>query len=199
MIDVLVADPPWKFGDNTPKGRSEQYKRMPLERIMGLQLPPLGNNAVLFLWRCAAMQLEALQVAIAWGFVPTADLVWRKLTKNGLEHFGSGYYTRGSVETCVICVRGSCKPVVRDQRNSFAAKMPYRNGKPWHSAKPDEFYAIVERMYPTARRYELFARTRREGWWQHGNQLPKLPLRLVSTGRSSSSSSTTPAPSADVG
>jgi N6-adenosine-specific RNA methylase IME4 len=171
VIDVLVADPPRKFGDNTPKGRSAQYKRMPLERIMGLQLPPLGNNAVLFLWRCAAMQLEALQVAIAWGFVPTADLVWRKLTKNGLEHFGSGYYTRGSVETCVICVRGACRPAVRDQRNSFAAKMPYRNGRPWHSAKPDEFYAIVERMYPRARRHELFARTRREGWWQHGNQL----------------------------
>jgi len=200
VIDVLVADPPWKFGDNTPGGRDRQYARMPLERIMGMRLPPIGNNAVLFLWRCASLQLEALQVAIAWGFVPTADLVWQKLTRNGLPHFGTGHYTRGSVETCVICVRGACKPAVRDQRNTFRAKMPYKNGRPWHSAKPDEFYAIVERMYPVARRFELFARKRRDGWHQHGRGLPKLPagrplLQLVG----GAPLPALPAPATDVG
>jgi N6-adenosine-specific RNA methylase IME4 len=39
-----------------------------------------------------------------------------------------------------------------------------------HSAKPDEFYAVIERMYPTLPKIELFCRSPRDGWSAWGNQ-----------------------------
>ncbi len=46
------------------------------------------------------------------------------------------------------------------------------NGKVIHPAKPDKFYEIVEELVgEKARKLELFARRRRDGWKQAGNQL----------------------------
>jgi N6-adenosine-specific RNA methylase IME4 len=41
-----------------------------------------------------------------------------------------------------------------------------------HSRKPDEAYALIERMYPDLPKIELFARARRPGWDVWGNQAP---------------------------
>lgn len=40
-----------------------------------------------------------------------------------------------------------------------------------HSEKPDEVMARIERLYPDARRLELFARRRRDGWEAWGNEV----------------------------
>jgi N6-adenosine-specific RNA methylase IME4 len=40
-----------------------------------------------------------------------------------------------------------------------------------HSRKPDEVAHRIERLYPHARRLELFARVRRPGWDAWGDQL----------------------------
>jgi N6-adenosine-specific RNA methylase IME4 len=40
-----------------------------------------------------------------------------------------------------------------------------------HSRKPDEAYEIIERMYPTLPKIELFARQTRPGWEVWGNQV----------------------------
>jgi N6-adenosine-specific RNA methylase IME4 len=39
-----------------------------------------------------------------------------------------------------------------------------------HSRKPDEAYALIERMYPDLPKIELFARATRAGWAAWGNQ-----------------------------
>jgi len=179
VIDVLAADPPWLFKDPLPgkRGASHKYPCLSLAQLIAFPLPPLGPNAVLFLWRCAAMQMEALQLAAAWGFTYKAELIWEKVTTHGKHHFGKGRYVRNAHETCLIAVRGRAFPEVRNVRSSFAAKMPTdARGGIMHSAKPDEFYWIVERLYSRARKYELFARHRREGWTQFGNQLPAAPV-----------------------
>jgi hypothetical protein len=41
-----------------------------------------------------------------------------------------------------------------------------------HSRKPDKAYEIIERMYPTLPKIELFARNVRDGWAAWGNQAP---------------------------
>jgi N6-adenosine-specific RNA methylase IME4 len=171
---VIVADPPWLFGDALGKrGAESNYACMDtdgLHHAMRAVLEPWDvlPNAVLFLWRVAAMQLEALSVADDLGFTVKAELVWEKLTKTGAPHFGMGRYVRNSHEICLIAVRGSAQPDVHNVRSRFAA--PVRE----HSRKPEEFYRIVERMYPHSRRIELFARTRRPGWIQHGLELGKF-------------------------
>jgi N6-adenosine-specific RNA methylase IME4 len=174
MLSVVVADPPWLFKDRIQeRGAQARYECMTTERICRMPLPDLGANAVLFLWRVATMQREALAVIDAWRFTLKTELVWQKTTTTGKPHFGLGRYVRASHETCLIATRGRAFPEVRTIRSRFSA--PVRE----HSQKPEEFYAIVERLYPfswNTKHYEFFARTRRPGYVQHGAELGALPL-----------------------
>lgn len=97
---VLVADPPWQFGDNTPhKGADDHYKTMPIEEIKAFPLPPLADDAVIFMWRVGggneadgSLGEQAYSVMRAWGFTPKSELCWQKtLTCKTCD--GQGYAT----------------------------------------------------------------------------------------------------------
>lgn len=79
---VILADPPWKFGDKLPgarRGAVKHYDCMTVEQIERFPLPPTHADAWLFLWRVGSMQEEALRVVKAWGFSPpTTEIVWVK-------------------------------------------------------------------------------------------------------------------------
>ena len=171
---IIVADPPWKFGDKLPgpgRGAAKHYKPMTVAEICMFKLPLLLPDSVLFLWRVSAMQEEALAVMRAWGFTLKSEIVWQKLTKNGKKHFGMGRITRASHETCLIGVRGKPKRQSGSVRSTFEAPVIYYpNGKIVHSAKPDEFYPIVEELY-NGPYIELFARRHREGWTCLGDEV----------------------------
>lgn len=170
---VLVADPPWKFGDKLPgpgRGADKHYPTMTIADLCRFPLPTLAEDCHLFLWRVASMQQEALDVAKAWGFVVKAEIVWRKQTVKGNRWFGMGRRVRMEHETALICTRG--RPVVLDRsiRSVFDAPVP--EGK--HSRKPPEFFAIVEKLCGAAdpsTHVELFARLTRPGWSTYGNEL----------------------------
>jgi N6-adenosine-specific RNA methylase IME4 len=173
VVTCVVADPPWHFADALPgktRGAARKYPCMTVEQIAALNpMPPeCSPNSVLFLWRVAAMQEEALRVIRAWGYTLKSELVWRKLTKTGKPFFGMGRYTRGSHETCLLAVRGRAPVAVRNVRSEFAAKVRE------HSRKPEEFYQIVEALYPHAMRFELFSRSPRRGWIQWGLESRKF-------------------------
>jgi N6-adenosine-specific RNA methylase IME4 len=166
-VRVVTADPPWKFGDSLPgpkRGAGKHYETMTVAEIMAFQLPRLQDDAFLFLWRVAAMQQEALDVAKAWGFTVKSEIVWEKVTEAGKDWFGMGHYVRASHETCLIATRGRAKVEDRSVRSRFRAPV----GR--HSEKPDVFYEIVQRLSygPYA---ELFARTSRKGWRQYGLEM----------------------------
>jgi N6-adenosine-specific RNA methylase IME4 len=138
---------------------------MTTPELCAFALPPLADDALLFMWRVAAMQQDAFDVVEAWGFKVKAELVWVKLTSTSSAlHFGMGRYTRAAHETCLIATRGRAKVRVHDQRSIFFAPV----GR--HSAKPDAFYWITMRLAegPYA---ELFARRHRVGWRCYGNEL----------------------------
>lgn len=167
---LLMADPPWKFGDALPgptRGASKQYPCMNVRQLCAFQLPPLAPDCLLLMWRVAAMQSEAILVLHAWGFQLRSELVWVKQTTTGKRHFGMGHYVRASHETCLIGVRGSVQVADRSVRSVFEAPVAR------HSQKPDAIYDIAERLVPGGPWVELFARRRRPGWMQHGNQLPE--------------------------
>lgn len=164
---VLVADPAWKFGDSLPgagRGAIKHYQCMSVEDIERFELPTLMDDCYLFLWRVSAMVEEAYRVCRAWGFVPKSELVWRKRTVNGAEHFGMGHHVRATHESCIIATRGKPKPKVRNIRSMFDAQV----GR--HSEKPDAFYELVER-FADGPYVELFARRERAGWTCLGNEL----------------------------
>lgn len=174
---VVVADPPWSFSDALgQRGAEANYACLDADGIFHAMRGVLERweplvterGSVLFLWRVAAMQFQALSVAEDLGYTVKAELVWEKLTKTGAPHFGMGRYVRNSHEVCLIGTRGRAMPDVHNVRSRFSAAVRE------HSRKPEEFYRIVERMYPRSRRIELFARTRRPGWIQHGLELGKF-------------------------
>lgn len=167
-VRVLVADPPWAFDDALPgpgRGAVKHYSTMTLDELKAFPLPKFDPaGAWLFLWRVAAMQREALDVMVAWGFVLKTELVWVKTTAAGVPAFGMGHYLRGAHEVCVVGVRGRVRPLMRAQRSVFTAV----RGR--HSEKPEEFYEIV-RALTDGPRVELFARRRREGFCAYGDEI----------------------------
>lgn len=178
---TISADPAWLFSDKLPgntRGASSQYDCMPWQDLCKLQLPPIADDAILFLWRVGAMQEQALAVMHMWGFDLKSEMVWVK-TKNGVVveddtpvddiglAFGMGHYTRYCHEVCLIGTRGKAASQVvqnHSQRSVFFAEL----GR--HSEKPDKFYGIVETMCKGPY-LELFARKQRNNWTCLGNDL----------------------------
>jgi N6-adenosine-specific RNA methylase IME4 len=167
---LLLSDPPWAYSDTLPgngRGAAKHYPCMNVRQLCAFRLPPLAPDCLLLMWRVAAMQSEAILVLHAWGFQLRSELVWIKTTATGKRHFGMGHYVRAAHETCLIGVRGSVQVGDRSIRSVFEAPV----GR--HSQKPDDIYDIAERLVPGGPFVELFARRRRAGWMQHGNQLPE--------------------------
>jgi N6-adenosine-specific RNA methylase IME4 len=166
---VLVADPPWRFGDKLPgpgRGAEKHYPTLSVGELCSFPLPPVADDARLLLWRVASMQDEALAVARAWGFTVKSEVVWLKRTVNGKRWFGMGRQVRMEHEVCLIATRGRPNnPRRKDVRSTFEAAA----GR--HSAKPEAFYDLVESLY-AGPYVELFARRHRPGWTCLGNELP---------------------------
>jgi N6-adenosine-specific RNA methylase IME4 len=166
---VLCADPPWFFGDGLPgpgRGAAKHYDLMTTEEICEYQLPVLADDAYLFMWRVSAMVEEAYRVVRAWGFEPKTEVVWRKKTVKGKRHFGMGWHLRAEHEACIVAVRGSPKPLVRNIRTVFDAPASRK-----HSAKPETFYTDVVEKLSKGPYVELFARSHRDGWTCLGKEL----------------------------
>jgi N6-adenosine-specific RNA methylase IME4 len=140
---------------------------MELQEIMDL---PVGNFAAarshLYLWVPNALLMEGLRVMKAWGFTYKSNIVWFKIRKDaGPDGRGVGFYFRNVTELVLFGVRGSMRTLKpgRTQVNMLATR------KREHSRKPDEIYDIIESCSPGPY-LELFARFRRDGWSQWGNE-----------------------------
>lgn len=164
-FDLILADPPWPtdFRRGTGRDFENHYPPMSLEAIQALGVPGLAApDSTLFLWAVSMLLPQALEVMHAWGFTYKASMVWVK------DRIGMGYYARLCHEFLLIGTRGRPgNPAGEDRPASviFAERGA-------HSEKPQEFHTIIERMYPAARRIELFARSARPGWTLWGAEAP---------------------------
>lgn len=166
---AVMADPPWPFRDRLPgktRGASRHYRLSPMREILAFPLPPIADNALLFLWRVASMPQEALDVAKAWGFEPKSEIVWRKTTAHGRRHMGMGRIVRAEHETCLIATRGKNLTRLHNVRSVFDAPVGV------HSAKPEEIYAIIERLVEGPY-LSVYDRRERDGWVCLGDEVHK--------------------------
>jgi N6-adenosine-specific RNA methylase IME4 len=160
---VIYADFPWIYNDSQPSGSSAQthYPGMTIEE--GCALPVKEHaykDAVLFFWVTEPMLYRgAQQIIEAWGFEHKTGLVWDKVDHN------RGNYVSVRHEHLLICTRGSCTP--ENLTPMIDSVQTIRKGE--HSAKPEEFRQIIERLYPTGPHLELFGRKRVKGWKVVGN------------------------------
>jgi N6-adenosine-specific RNA methylase IME4 len=164
---VIYADPPWHFEvyneeSGVARAAGNHYPTMSLEEICALPVSHLATDAAaLFLWTTAPHLPEALQAVAAWGFTYKTHAVWVK------DWIGLGYFVRNQHELLIVATRGDMPSPSPGNRPPSVISVPRRE----HSQKPDETYALIERMYPGLPKIELFARQTRPGWQVWGNEV----------------------------
>lgn len=161
---LIYADPPWRYEHVRTESRAieNQYPTMALEDICALPVQDIADeDCVLFLWATNPKLAEAMDVIRAWGFTYRTNMVWVK------DKIGMGYYARQQHELLLVAVKGAPGAPMPEDRQSSVIEAPRTE----HSKKPDEFYTLIERLYPLSKKVELFARAPREGWAAWGNQL----------------------------
>lgn len=161
---VIYADPPWRYEHIETESRAveNQYPTMSLDDICAMRLGDVTtDDAVLFLWATSPKLAEAMRVVESWGFVYRTCLVWDK------ERIGMGYYARQQHELLLVATKGHPPAPAPDARPASVVRVRRPEE---HSAKPPEFYEIIERMYPALPKLELFCRSPRKGWVAWGNQ-----------------------------
>jgi len=185
---TIVVDPPWRYTvtqglpnryAGEAKGRrvrptaEGQYPTMLNDEIALLPVGEWADDcAHLYLWvtnphlfgtglRGASRGPAPVEIMRGWGFTYITLLTWHKLGAPGM-----GFYFRGDTEHVLFGTKGRAPiaPSIRES-NHFAAP------RTTHSAKPDRFYEIVERVSPGPY-LELFARRRRYGWDVWGDEAP---------------------------
>ncbi len=191
---TIVADPPWRYTvtqglPNRTAGTRRrvkptaegQYATMTNTEIAALDVGGSSDaNAHLYLWvtnplifgpRNRPDEPTPVDMMRAWGFTYVTMLTWHKLGAPGM-----GFYFRGDTEHVLFGVKGRLPipPAIRSS-NHFAARRTV------HSAKPDRFYEIVERVSPGPY-LELFARRRRFGWDVWGNEAPEFAASQAEMG-----------------
>jgi len=170
---VIYADPPWAHEFAADNGRNvglNHYPTLSLEQVCALPVEDIcAVDCLLFLWSPPPLLQEALQVIRAWGFSYRTNAIWDK------EVFGMGYYFRGQHEHLLLATRG--EPPTPRPADRPSSVIRARRGE--HSRKPATAYRLIERMYPSLRKVELFARNSRPGWKSWGLGLPdaKEPQR----------------------
>ncbi len=160
-FDLIYGDPAWRSQSPGSGWSPEQhYPTMAVEEIKAIPVPA-AENAALFLWVVNALLPQGLEVMEAWGFEYKTNLVWRK------PSIGLGHWARNRHELLLFGTRGNFGlPAEPDRPDSV---IEARRGR--HSQKPEQVYELIERMFPTASRLELFARKQRLGWASWGNEI----------------------------
>lgn len=166
---TIVADPPWSpsLGSTwatatTDKARPQKhYATMTLNDIKANAPVNVGRQAHLWLW-CLNQHIDwGYEVARAWDFEPVQLLTWQK------PGLGVGRF-QCNTEQVLVARKGS------RHGNPFGATggtgFNWPRGR--HSAKPDEFYDLVERVSPGPY-LEMYGRRVRDGWVVLGDEVPE--------------------------
>ncbi len=169
---VIYADPPWQYeyAHKSFKKVDDHYPTMSLEEIcdMGPDIKRLsGKDCTLFLW-IPSPHLEKFPAVLeAWGYRYCTTWIWAK------AGYSFGHY--GSIDHELLIIAGcgkatpTCDPKITT-RISSVQSIP----KTRHSAKPIEYYSIIEKLYPDRKYLELFSRveSKRKGWTHWGDETP---------------------------
>jgi N6-adenosine-specific RNA methylase IME4 len=169
---AILADPPWRYGTWSDKGRDRSpdrhYDTEPLAGIKALPVPELAaRDCALFLWCVDWLLPGAFDVLAAWGFTfIKIAFVWVKQNASGEGlPCGMGKWTRAGAEMCLLATRGNPKRLAADVHQVIVAPAAE------HSRKPDEAHDRIERLVGGPY-LELYARRERIGWTTWGNELP---------------------------
>jgi N6-adenosine-specific RNA methylase IME4 len=170
-FQTIVADPPWSMKRGSQyswrEGRASgerqelDYETMTVEQIAAIDVPSVAAaDAHLLLWVTGTFLPRAFEVVEAWGFSYSQTLVWSKRPRG----WAPGGVFQSTAEFIIYARRGKPEP-----RTQQVDRQVFEWARGEHSAKPEPFMDMVERVFP-APRLELFARRARLGWETAGNE-----------------------------
>ena len=168
---VILSDPAWKPDEGLldPSRRIEnQYPTMTLAELVAWRprVDALAlDDCVLLMWTTTQKLADAIALVDAWGFAVKSGAVWIK------DSIGMGYWFRGRHELVILATRGKPRTPLEADRPDSVITAPRRG----HSEKPDELYTLIERMFPSVPKVEMFARATRPGWAHATNEADLRP------------------------
>jgi N6-adenosine-specific RNA methylase IME4 len=174
--DVIYADPPWpqrKGGirkSRPNQGRDLDYPVLTLPEIEGILRQYDGR--VLFIWTIDKFLWDAERMAKDMGYTLHARIIWDK--ENGIA---PAFTVRFSHEYLLWFYKKPFPAIEKSMRGKYTTVI--REKETYHSHKPVKAYEMIEAMYPTASKIELFARERRMGWDAMGNQLDSVVQEVL--------------------
>ena len=128
---------------------------MTIEELCELKIDEISDvNSILFLWVTSPFLEDSFKIINSWGFKYKSSFVWDKVKHN------MGHYNSVRHEFLLIAGHGSSTPDVKELHDSVISIE--RNDK--HSEKPEYFRELIDKLYPTGNRVELFARKKVDGW-----------------------------------
>ena len=152
---VIYADPPWKydadFMDKYGHAKSH-YATMDMDELCALPIKEIAMpDSVLFMWVTSPKLHWAFPIMNAWGFEYKTSFVWDKIKHN------FGHYNSVRHEFLLIGGRGSSTPDSRELHDSVISIERLK-----HSEKPQYFRNLIDILYTSGDRIELFARRKAE-------------------------------------
>ena len=175
--DVVMVDPPWPVGTvrytaphraGTGGRVGVPYRTAALDALwLTVEteiLPHLTERATVFLWTLDRFLLPAEQFLESRGFVRHVRLIWDK-GDTGMTPCGTVRFTH---EYLLWFYRPPLQEVAKNAQGAFTTLIRERRRQ--NSRKPSAAYALVEALYPDARRLDAFTREYRPGWDGWGDQ-----------------------------
>ncbi len=154
---VIYADCPWKYNDDRAglgvidsafTAAADHYPPMSVSDLCALDIGSLAaDDSVLLCWATFPLLPDALEVVRAWGFTYKTAFVWDK----GRGSFG--HYHKADAELLLVCTKGSGTPDL-EQRESQIQRFP----RAAHSAKPEQWRELIDKLWNLGPRIELFRR-----------------------------------------
>lgn len=171
--NIIYADPPWKQSKGGKKavrknssGKPLDYPTISLEEItnhLKTAVSLTSENSILFLWTIDKYLFDAQKIAESLGYKLHARMIWNKVT--GIP---SAFTIRYGHEYLLYMYKGKLTPIAKNERGKIHSVFTEQVKK--HSQKPQVAYEIIERLYPEAKKIELYARNHRENWDFWGNE-----------------------------
>lgn len=172
--EVFVIDPPWKQTKGgirrvrPAQGRLFNYSTMEVSEIFELLdrliFPSAAINHSVFLWTIDAYLTDCDVWMKERGYKRHCRFIWSK--QNGIA---PAFTVRFAHEYLIWYYKNRMPKIAKEWRGKFTTVLSEQSRQ--HSRKPDIAYRMIEQLYPSSAKIDVFSREKRTNWDQYGDQL----------------------------